>query len=350
MLFMFKSKTRLFTGWPHSQGEKTEHLSGGRRSAEHGWSEEQGCNSCPTSHSSSPLLQAVSHSPPHSQLNVNPFLHACPLFPLLASPIPGANTTASQQWWVGANSGAGPRMQPTALSQGWRRWWLCHHSWPSSQVVASLFYRWDSIFGAIVPDILSRLFASARHNLSGATQPALQNAAWPRSTMPMTLNSLLITLSPPQSWMLTGSKSTVFSRYCSSFPTRWKWWGIFQWVPFHVNRCTRLSGSMGQAVFLFSVKTPKTKNEDPERVRNKRRHCEGRWCREHPLDGSPQAWMGLRWRLALTEKGLVWFAYYSCQQLAHHVSLRPCRAPRARIGRRAAPQILLLESKCKGAS
>lgn len=47
MQFMFKNKNSLFTGWPHSQGEKTEHISGGRRAAEHGWREEQRCYSCP---------------------------------------------------------------------------------------------------------------------------------------------------------------------------------------------------------------------------------------------------------------------------------------------------------------
>lgn len=117
-------------------------------------------------------------SPPRSQPNLNPFSHACPLFAVSASPMPSPNTTASQQWLEGTNSGTGPHVQPTVLSQRWRWWWLCHPSWPSSQVVANLFYRWDGIFGAIV---LEMLFASARHNLSGATQLALENAAWPHS-------------------------------------------------------------------------------------------------------------------------------------------------------------------------
>lgn len=32
------------------------------------------------------------------------------------------------------------------------------------------------------------------------------------------------------------------------------------------------------------------------------RHCKSRWCKEHPLEGSPQTWMGVEWHLALSEK------------------------------------------------
>lgn len=131
----------LLKGWPHSQGEKTEHISSGRRDAKHGWSEELGCYSC--------LPFLISHffcfrpllflSLLHSQLNANPFPHTCSLFPLSKSPIPDPNITASQQYQEGVNRGDGPQSQPTVLSQGWCWCWLCQHSWPSSQAVANLW-------------------------------------------------------------------------------------------------------------------------------------------------------------------------------------------------------------------
>lgn len=43
-------------------------------------------------------------------------------------------------------------------------------------------------------------------------------------------------------------------------------------------------------------------------------------------------------------------AYYSCQQLAHHISLRPCWGPRVIQAEELLPQIFLAESKCKGAA
>lgn len=79
---MFKNKNSLFTGWPHSQGEKTEHISRGRTAGEHGWNEEQGCYSCPPFLISHLLSFRLFLSPPHSQPNLNPFPHACLLFPL----------------------------------------------------------------------------------------------------------------------------------------------------------------------------------------------------------------------------------------------------------------------------
>lgn len=65
---------------------------------------------------------------------------------------------------------------------------------------ANLCYRWDGIFGAFVLEMLSRHFTSARHNPSGSTQSALENAAWPHTIMPLILkpNSLLITLFSPK--------------------------------------------------------------------------------------------------------------------------------------------------------
>lgn len=123
------------------------------------------------SHVSSPLLQASSLSLSTSLSAKSVSLPSClpPVPALSASSVPRPNITASQQWWEGAKSGADPHVQPTALSQAWCCWWLWHRSWPSSPVVANLFYRWDGIFAVIVLEILSRHFASARHNLCGAT-------------------------------------------------------------------------------------------------------------------------------------------------------------------------------------
>lgn len=110
-----------------------------------------------------------------------------------------------------------------------------------------------------------------------------------------------------KSWMFTGSKVAVLSHCCGSFPTHWKWLRVFHWVPFHVSRCTRTSGSMGYDGFLFAVKIAQTRAKIQGELGTR-----GGTVKVGDVGNTLWkvfwACASLRWLLALSEKGLVWIS------------------------------------------
>lgn len=173
--------------------------------------------------------------------------------PSLQAPYPILTLQPPSRGGNGQKVGLAHTCSPQPFPRGDASGGSANPSWSISQVVANLFYRWDGIFAAIVLEMLSRHFASARHNLSGATQPALENAAWPHSIMPLTLkpNSLLITLFFPKAECLQAERPQCSVTIAVPSPHTENYWEFFSGYPFMLVGAQDHQGEWGRLYFYL---------------------------------------------------------------------------------------------------